>query len=228
MRQIPLAIGLESAPTFESFVPGANAGVLELLASLPLASSQVYLWGPSGSGKTHLLQAAVRELQTAGQRAGWFRPGDAGPWTLEPHWAAVVVDDCERLDESEQRSAFSLFVEAAERGIGIGAAGRLPPVDLPLREDLRSRLGWCHVFALQPLDEADARAAVRREADRRGLFLSDDVMAFLMRRFSRDLKDMMALLDAIDRYAWVERRAITLPMVRRMLADDEALEASMP
>lgn len=226
MRQIPLAIGLDTTPTFDSFVPGVNAEALEHLASLPLSARQVYLWGPSGSGKTHLLRSGVQALQVGGQHAGWFKAGDAGPWILEPHWAAVVIDDCDRLDEAEQRSAFSLFVEAAERGVGIGAAGRWPPVDLPLREDLRSRLGWCHVFALQCLDEADARAAVRREADRRGLFLSDDVMAFLMRRFSRDLKDMMALLDTIDRYAWVERRAITLPLVRRMLADDKALETS--
>lgn len=226
MRQIPLAIGLDATPSFEDFVPGPNREALEHLSSLPLSAGQAYLWGPPGSGKTHLLRAAVAAMQARGERAGWFRPGDPGPWQLDEDWSALVIDDCDRLDALEQRAAFSLFVEAAERGIGIGAAGRLPPVDLPLRDDLRSRLGWCHVFALHSLDEPDARSALRREADRRGLFLSDEVMAFVMRRFSRDMKSLMALLDAIDRFAWVERRPITLAMVRRMLADDEALEPS--
>ena len=73
------------------------------------------------------------------------------------------------------------------RGVPIVAAGRVPPVDLPLREDLRTRLGWGHVFALQPLAEAEARAVLRREADRRGIFLSDEVMDYLLTRFARDL-----------------------------------------
>ena len=40
------------------------------------------------------------------------------------------------------------------------AAGRLPPVDLPLRDDLRTRLAWGHVFALQMLREGETRAAL--------------------------------------------------------------------
>ena len=80
----------------------------------------------------------------------------------------------------------------------VAAAGRVPPVDLPLREDLRTRLGWGHVFALQPLAEAERRAVLRREADRRGIFLSDEVMDYLLTRFARDLKHLMALLDRLD------------------------------
>jgi hypothetical protein len=34
MRQIPLAIGPESRPGFDNFVPGGNAAVLQHLAAL--------------------------------------------------------------------------------------------------------------------------------------------------------------------------------------------------
>src|SRR6267378_4469647 len=64
----------------------------------------------------------------------------------------------------QQQGAFALFVDATTRGIPIAAAGRVPPVDLPLRDDLRTRLGWGHVLAIQPLSEAESRAALRREA----------------------------------------------------------------
>ena len=47
-------------------------------------------------------------------------------------------------------------------GLQWAAAGRLPPVDLPLRDDLRTRLAWGHVFALQSLGEGETRAALRR------------------------------------------------------------------
>lgn len=226
MRQIPLAISPETTPGFDNFLPGGNAAALAHLQHLRPGAAPTYLWGPTGSGKTHLLRAWVHSLQDAGQRVGWLRPGLAGPWLLQDDWAAVVLDDCDCLDDSEQQAAFTLFNASAERRIGFAAGGRLPPVDLPLRDDLRSRLAWGHVFALETLGEAEVRAATRREADRRGVFLSDEVMAFLMRRFTRDLKSMMALLDAIDRYALAEGRPVTVPLVRRMLADDAGLEAA--
>jgi DnaA-homolog protein len=226
MRQIPLAIGPDPRPGFDNYVAAANVAALEHFIALRPAAALTYLWGPSGSGKTHLLRAWVQSLQSAGCRAGWFHPGCNSPWLLQPDWAVVVIDDCDRLDETEQRAAFSLFNQAADGGIGFAAAGLVPPVDLKLREDLRSRLAWGHVFALQCLGEADARAAMRREADRRGLLLSEEVLAFVMRRFSRDMKSMMALLDAVDHYSLAQGRAVTVPLLRRMLADDAELEVA--
>ncbi|MCC7151690.1 MAG: DnaA regulatory inactivator Hda, partial [Rubrivivax sp.] len=100
--------------------------------------------------------------------------------------------------------------------------GRLPPVDLPLRDDLRTRLAWGHVFALQPLSEEQTRAALRREADRRGIFLSDDVMDHLLRRFPRDMDSLTRLLDRMDHYSLVRSRAVSLALVRHMLAGEGA------
>ena len=97
----------------------------------------------------------------------------------------------------------------------------MPPVDLPVREDLRTRLGWGHVFALAPLGESEVRAALRREADRRGTFLSDDVMDYVMTRFARDLKHLMAQLDRLDEFSLVHKRAITVPLLKQMLAEED-------
>ena len=58
------------------------------------------------------------------------------------------------------------------------------------------------------------RAALRREADRRGIFLSDEVMDYLLTRFARDLKHLMALLDRLDEFALASKRAITVPLLR--------------
>jgi DnaA family protein len=88
-----------------------------------------------------------------------------------------------------------------------------------LREDLRTRLGWGHVFALRPLADAEARSALRREAERRGVFLSDDVIDFLLNRFARDLKHLMGLLERLDTYALASKRSVTVPLLKDMLAD---------
>lgn len=220
MKQIPLAIGFDPLPTFESFLPGANGAALEHLRRLAMPAAPVYLWGPSGSGKTHLLRALAHAAQQAGQRVGWFDAGDPVPWALAPGWSLVVIDRCDDLDAAGQQAAFALFVEAATEGVQVAAAGRVPPVDLALRDDLRTRLGWGHVFAMQPLSEAETRAALRREGDRRGVLLSDDVIEHLLTRFPRDLKHLMALLDRLDEYALSRARPVTVPLVRAMLAEE--------
>jgi len=47
--------------------------------------------------------------------------------------------------------------------------------------------------------------------------ISDEVMDFTLRRFSRDLGSLMQLLDAMDRYALQTQRALTIPLVKSML-----------
>ena len=220
MRQIPLAIGIEAPRTFETFVPGANALAIAHLQALGAQAAPVYLWGGSGVGKTHLLEALVQRLDAQGMRAGWFSAGDAAPWAFEDAWSLVVIDDADALDAEQQHAAFSVFVEATTHGVPLVAAGRVPPVDLVLREDLRTRLGWGHVFAVQPLAEADARATLRRVADQRGIFLSDDVMDYLLTRFARDLKHLVAQLDRLDEFSLSTKRQVTVPLLKQMLAEE--------
>lgn len=219
MRQLPLPIVASNAPTFATFLRGSNDMVIAHLRELRPGSAPAYLWGPQGCGKSHLLRALSAEIQGRGGRVGWFSVMDAPPWDVDPEWSLLVLDDCDAFDDSQQHAAFACFVEASTHGMALACAGRLPPVDLALREDLRSRLGWGHVLAVTPLSEVATRAALRQEADRRGLFLSDEVLDHLLNRFARDLKNLMAQLDRLDRFALVQKRAITVPLLRQMLSD---------
>jgi DnaA family protein len=220
MKQIPLAIGTEPARTFGNFLAGANGAAVAHLLGLDLGAPPAYLWGPAGSGKTHLLQAVVQRAREHGAHVAWFSASEPTPWDAGDDRDWLVFDDCDRFDEARQQAAFSLFVDAITRGAVIVAAGRVPPVDLAVREDLRTRLGWGHVFALEPLSEREVRSALRHEADRRGTFLSDEVMDYLLTRFTRDLKHLMAQLDRLDEFSLSTKRAITVPLLKQMLAEE--------
>lgn len=222
MRQIPLAIAPSPECSFDNYLPGENRAALEHLRQLASHSAPVYLWGPKGSGKTHLLRALANVWQAHGKRVAWFAPTMAPGWTFDERWALVVLDDCDALDAAQQHAAFALFVLANTAGAVFVSAGALPPVDLPLREDLRTRLGWGLVFALQPLSESEARAVLRREADRRGIRLADEVLDYLLTRFARDLTQLMALLDQLDEFALSSRRAVTVPLLKKMLEEEGA------
>jgi DnaA-homolog protein len=221
MKQLPLPIGVETEPGFDTFVVGDNLAAVDALRRLPIPSAPVYLWGPPGAGKSHLLAALARQLRAEGARVGWFDARTPLPWHYDEGWWLVVIDDADRLDADRQHAAFALFVEAATHGAQMAAAGRLPPVDLGVRDDLRTRLGWGQVHAIHPLGEPGTRAALRREGDRRGIFLSDELMDHLMTRFSRDLGSLMSLLDRLDRYALAEGRPVTVPLLKKMLAEGE-------
>lgn len=222
MRQLLLPFGPAAEPSFDSFVVGANAALLQHLraAALPAApGAPIYLWGPAGSGKTHLLRALAQEHQCRGGTVAWFDADTPLPWTLEGEVTLAVIDRCDALDAARQHAAFGLFVAATGMVGQLAAAGRMPPVDLALREDLRTRLGWGHVYALQPLAEADLRAALRQQADERGVHLGDEVIAYLLTHFERDMKHLTQLLERLDQFALVEQRAnLTLPLLKRMLA----------
>ena len=221
MKQIPLPIGPGPEPDLDNFLPGSNGAALQHLRSLAMPAAPVYLWGPSGSGKTHLLRGLAARCQAQGQRVGWLDADEPLPWTLQPDWAAVVIDRCEALDAHAQQAAFALFIEATAQAVQVAAAGSLPPVDLPLRDDLRTRLAWGHVFALQPLSDAETRAALRREGDRRGILLPDELMDHLLTHFPRDLGHLMKLFDRLDTFALAEGRRLTVPLLRRMLTEQD-------
>ncbi|MFL6694354.1 MAG: DnaA regulatory inactivator Hda [Ramlibacter sp.] len=224
MKQLALPIAMARAPTLDGFCAGPNAPAVEhlkLWAGSPTRSPvPTYLWGPPASGKTHLLLAVRETLREQGAAVGWLDPGIAEPPPFDDRWAVVLMDDAHLYNAVQQHAAFSWFVSAQPLQRGVLAAGALPPADLQVREDLRTRLGWGHVFQLQVLSEQERRAVLRQSADARGVFLGDDVMDYMLSRFSRDLGSLMQLLEQLDAYALQTKRAITIPLIRSMLENE--------
>ena len=225
MKQLVLDMGLAKGPSLANFCVGPNAAALEHLTLwLGQPSSGVrrspvptYLWGGSGCGKTHLLQALRSALSAQGLRVGWLDATVPVAAEYDEGWAAVLMDDVHAFDGRQQQAAFNWFVNAQTQQVAVLAAGSLPPADLKLRDDLRTRLGWGHVFALQALDDTQRREVLRDNARARGIALSDEVMDFMLTRFSRDLGSLMELLDLMDGYALQTQRAITIPLIKTMM-----------
>jgi len=226
MKQLVLDMGMAKGPSLGNFCVGPNAAALAHLqlwvgqpgrAATPRSPVPTYLWGPSGCGKSHLLQAVRSALQAQSQRVGWLDASVSVADEFDETWAAVLLDDVHAFDVAQQQAAFNWFVNAQTQQIAVLAAGGLPPADLKLRDDLRTRLGWGHVFALQTLDDTQRREVLRANAQTRGIALSDEVMDFMLTRFSRDLGSLMELLDLMDGYALQTQRAITIPLIKTMM-----------
>ncbi|MCL1960593.1 MAG: DnaA regulatory inactivator Hda [Desulfovibrionaceae bacterium] len=228
MQQIALDLALTPEPTLAGFLAGRNAQAAQHVRlwaeSATRSPVPIYLWGSQGTGKTHLLRAARHALLAQGAAVGWLDAAAPPRTAFDDAWDAVLMDDVHLYGAEQQHTAFNWFINAVASASGrpraVLAAGRLPPADLQAREDLRTRLAWGHVFELQALPEADVRAALRRAADARGVFLSDEVMSYVLGRFSRDLGHLMQLLERLDRHALRTQRAITIPLVKSMLENE--------
>lgn len=225
MKQIALDIGLFAGPTLTNFCAGPNEAALRHLELWIGPESSVhsrspvptYFWGPGGSGKSHLLKAAREALRERGARVGWLDASVQEAPEFDESWAAVVMDDVHLYTAEQQHTAFNWFVNAQTHQRPVLAAGELPPAELKLRDDLRTRLGWGHIFGMHLLSEPERRSVLRKAADDRGVFLSDEVMDFMLTRFSRDLGSLMELLELLDGYALQTKRAITIPLIKSMM-----------
>ena len=225
MKQIALDLGLAPVPTLSSFFIGPNEAALRLLehwvneksTSATLSPVPVYLWGDSGSGKTHLLKSVQASLCERGATVGWLDVTLQNPPEFDERWAAVLMDDVHFYSPEQQHTAFNWFVNAQTHPCRVLSAGALPPADLTLRDDLRTRLGWGHIFHLHVPNELQRREILHQAADARGVSLSDDVIDFMLNRFSRDLGSLMELLDMLDGYALQTKRGVTIPLIKSML-----------
>ena len=193
--QLVLDLATPVEPNFDNFIAGPNAEAVAAVRSFAAGGEAVmYLWGEPGSGRTHLLKAAA---------------------TSNP--ALLIADDVETLDENAQQRLFAAINAAREGAAPVLAAGRLPPAQLALREDLRTRLAWGLVYQLKPLSDAEKALHLRAEAARRGLRLPEEVVGYLLTRLPRDLPSLNGVLDALDRYSLSAKRPVTLPLVREAL-----------
>jgi DnaA family protein len=227
MRQLLLDLDAEKPQTIETFAVGKNQELLHLLrqvmmqAASPLNDRFIYLWGELGAGRTHLLRALATS-PTARYIAA-DAPADAFLFASET--TLYMIDDCEKLSPDSQIAAFNLFNQVRENGGVLVTAGSVAPAVLPVREDLRTRLGWGLIYQVHGLTDDEKIAALTLTAHARGFALAPGVLPYLITHYRRDMRSLAAMLDALDRYSLETKRPITLPLLRSLLQEDGASQA---
>ena len=227
MQQFTLDVAVDVSPSLDNFLPVGNEAVHQHLR-LWLDAKQrspvpIYLWGESGTGKTHLLHALERGLQMRSEPFGRMDSALQEPPSFNPAWRVVLMHDVHLYTSVQQHAAFNWFVNSPTAGCSVVATGDRAPGALLLRNDLRSRLGWGDIFALQALSDVAQREVLKQSAHARGLQLGDEVLDYMSTRFTRDLGNLMQWLDKLDQYALQTKRAITVPLLKEMLDNIDQL-----
>jgi DnaA family protein len=216
MKQLVLDLGADPAQSLENFEVGQNAELAHLMHQFAGRGSRehfAYLWGEAAAGKTHLLHALAA---TPGSRyIGAGAPESA--FSYSPEVSLYLLDDCHLLAPSAQIDAFALFNQIREHGAYMVSTGLAPPAVLPVREDLRTRMGWGLIYQIHGLSDEEKIAALTHAAGARGLTLSASVLPYLLSHFRRDMRSLSTMLDALDQYSLETQRPVTLPLLRDLL-----------
>jgi DnaA-homolog protein len=218
LTQLLLDIQPAQPPSLENFIAGQNS---ELLARLHLLAAPdsldtLYLWGPAGCGRSHLL-AATAALATSKRPVLLL---DHRPVSADFQVAVgglLIVDDVDTLDNEAQIALFRIFNTARLVGLGLLLAGSKPPLQLDLREDLRTRIGQALIYEVKTLDDEQKAAALNQHAQERGLRVDPGLVRYLLAHGRRDLPSLMAVLDHLDRTTLERQRPATLPLLKEAL-----------
>ncbi|QIL20042.1 DnaA regulatory inactivator Hda [Thermomonas sp. HDW16] len=226
--QLPLALRYPPEQRFEAWV-GAPLALARLQAFANGESlDALYLQGGNGSGKTHLLLAACAAAEAAGRRANYLSLARAHGHARDALQGVeqtdlVALDDLDAIagHREDEVALFDLHNRVRDAGVGLVYAARDVPAALPLvLPDLRSRLAQCSLVALRALDDDGRAEVLRQRAASRGLVFDEAALEWLLRRHSRDLSDLGALFERLDRASLAAQRRLTVPFLRQVLGAD--------
>ena len=230
-QQLLLEVIPAPSPTLDDTVTGQNAAALETAKTMPTGRA-VYFWGAPGSGRTHYLQAMC-----ADRRSLFFDASSAAEAILALATGArdtslllIAVDDIQEMNPEQLSAVFALYnhwreCASSASAFGLAVSGDRSPAAMPLREDLRTRLGWDLVYRLSPLSDDDKFEALQAYTQKKGLPFSKDVLQWILTHHVRDIRQLFALVNALDRYSLSHHRPITVPLLRMMLSDRDSLKS---
>ena len=226
-RQLPLALGLQHAPSLDDFIVGGNRLVIDALNHSLAGRGEpvIYLSGPDGCGRTHLLLGQCAAAERQGLKCTYVPLGDIGrlaPAMLEglEGLDLIAIDDVHRIagNADWEHSVFALFNRCRERGARLLFSADRGPAALSLGlPDLHSRLAWGLTLAVQPLDDEGRLQLLQSLARRRALALPEEVARYLLDRSPRHPSALDGAIERLDRASLAEQRRLTIPFVRDQL-----------
>ncbi len=196
--QLALDLGHRPALGREDFlIAPCNEGAVAWIDRWPdWPGPALVIHGPAGCGKTHLAQVWRA-------RAG----------TREDS----VIEDADR--PGDDVALFHLFNRRAEDGGHLLLTARTPPARWPDRlPDLVSRLAAVPTVEIGPPDDIlVTQVLVKLFADRQ-IEVGAEVVSYLVTHMERSFDAARQLVAAADTAALAAKRAVTVPLVRQVLA----------
>lgn len=217
-RQLPFDLGHRAAYAREDlWISPANAEAIAWLDRWPAwEAPALVLYGPPAAGKTHIARAWQKKASAASLTAENLEPLCG----VSPAPKTLLADDAETLigDRCAETFLFHAYNRAQAEGGHLLLVAEQPPKAWNfMLPDLRSRLLASPAVVVGSPDEQTMAVVLAKLFSDRQIFVSQDVVQFVITRIERSFAAMRDIADAIDQKALAEKRPVTIPLVREIL-----------
>lgn len=231
--QLTLSVQLPDDETFTSYLSESNCLVVSQLKLFieqsesfkPNQPNSFYLFGLPGVGKSHLLHACSAYADKLNKTSVCLSCAELLLLSVEvldglEQIDLICLDDIQLIANNNiwQQAIFDLYNRVLEQNNCLLISGDQSANQLDLTlPDLVSRLSWGFTEQVKPLEDEEKIKALKYRASKRGLTLSSDAANFLLNRLSREMKNLIASLDILDKASIREQRKITIPFIKDVL-----------
>lgn len=179
------------------------------------------LYGPAACGKTHM--AAVWKEQTGAAFIDTANLSRQEADAVAAQAKHLVLDHIDPWlgDRAAETVLFHLYNLMKEERRTLLLTMRAPPQQIAFAlPDLASRLRAAPAVAIEPPDDALLAAVLVKLFADRQLQVGHDVLTYILPRMERSFAAAQELVAAADRLAMAEKKAISIPLIRRILLND--------
>ncbi|MGZ8311561.1 MAG: chromosomal replication initiator protein DnaA [Allosphingosinicella sp.] len=238
------SVALEPRYRFDSFVVG-KANEVAFSAARTLASADnvafnpLFIHGGTGRGKTHLLHALGHEFHRLRPRAkiiymsaekfmvefvAALRANETIRFKQQLRSAdLLMIDDVQFIagKESTQEEFFHTMNEIISAGRRLAISSDRAPQELDgIEPRILSRLSWGLVADINAADlELRLNIITKKLEQLPDLKVPEDVVMFLAKRISSNVRELEGALNRIAAYAMMQNRTIDLEFVSEVLAN---------
>ena len=225
-EQLALPVKLLDESRFANFFVSGNEHLVNELRETVLEQGQtvLFIYGNKGVGCTHLLQACCH-LAREFHKQAFYLDLSMPELTCEALYDlekmdVVCLDGIEAVlgDTDWEVQLFHLFNRMRDIGKALIIAAHKPPQQLECKlHDLKSRLQWGLVMPVTELADEDKVLALAMRAHLRGFDLPEEVGVFLLKRYSRNMHDLISIFEKLDQASLQEQRKLTVPFAKKIL-----------
>lgn len=224
-KQLALNVDLPLSHQFETFYPGPNEQICQMVKSWLRGSLSEYcffLWGKSNCGKTHLLEACCHFAAQQNLRVIYLPIAVIQPLSVDillglEHVDVVAIDDVDLLlgNKEYEQKLLSLYEDFRSRNAYLLLSASGPPQNLSCHlADLRSRLSMAMIYQLQCLSDDEKIIALQRHAQYRGLKLSITVARYLVYHCDRNMNQLIYMLDRLAKVSLERKKKVSIPLIK--------------
>ena len=180
------------------------------------SSPFLIIYGPPGCGKSHLSHVFMAKSGAMALTSALIE--DAGLANIISSAQNFVVDDGDQ--DFDEEALFHIYNDLASRDGHMLITSTVSPVEWPIKlADLASRVKAAPAAEIrQPEDDLIKAVMVKLFSDRQGR-VESGVIDYVSKRMERSLDAARQFVEAADKAALVEKKAITLAIARRVLAE---------